>query len=420
VNGSLLIKNLVRAMRERRLLRSVWRAVGGPGTLINFLMHSSLSYVRDYFSSESTVQLSDIRRVKHLVRQESVLSDENLDRLCRSYLLMDQESPKDTESPYFVGGLWEEWKIVHQSKLIRALLNSDYAGLRRLLSFLGIEEASRGISLSGDFARGNTARMFQVNRTNKLLSTYRAIHPYGEIQLYPENWGAFPGALMKNKDGLPGVMIPSGPRLSHNARTLSSMSLAAGALAGEKGKWGPIIEIGGGFGGIAYHIKKETNFSGIYTNIDIPEVLIISAAFLMSVFNSDDIYLHGDSLERKTSSIRLIPHYTMPTVPRDSSSVIFNSHSLTEMNFSTIEEYLMQIERISPAFFLHHNHEYRSEYLVGEKLKRHAVLDEGSLTFENGFFERISRTPEVLTNDGEAYGKLDYWENLYINTNWNQ
>lgn len=108
----------------------------------------------------------------------------------------------------------------------------------------------------------------------------------------------------------------------------------------------------------------------------------------------------------------------MPTLPSTNSSVIFNSHSLTEMNFSSIEEYLRQIERINPMFFLHHNHEHRAKYNVGDELKLHAVIGEGNLQFGKGLFERISRSPEVLTNDGVDFGTLEYWENLYISTNW--
>lgn len=411
------LRNFVRAIQERRLVKSIWRLLREPGTFSHFLFVSLPRYIRNKLSYRNTVRLAEIRSPKDLGNQQYVASDEDLSRLCRSYSQMIQETPKNAESPYFVGGLWEEWKTHHQTQLVRALLAKDFSTLRGLFSNLGVEEASRGISLSGDFARGIYARTLQANRINSLLSTYRAIYPNGQIKLYPKNWGAFPGPLVKNENGSSGVMIPSGPRLSHNAQTLNSLSLAARALTarGRKDGGGDILEIGGGFGGVAYHLYNETDFRGTYTNIDIPEVLIISAAFLFSEFKSENIFLYGDSADRKESPIHLVPHYTMATVPRNTSAVIFNSHSLTEMNFSTIEEYLRQIERISPVFFLHQNHEYGSEYLVAGRPKHHAVIGEGSLRFRDGVFERISRTPEVLTNDGEDFGKLDYWENLYIN-----
>jgi hypothetical protein len=393
--------------------------LASPGTFLHFITISLPHYLSNTLASGITVRISDFRGVKDLENQQLVLSDEALKRLCSSYSQMIQEAPKDPKSPYYVGGLWEEWKTQHQSKLVRALINHEYSSLRRLFSNLGLEDSSLGISLSGDFAKGIFAKTLQANRLNRLLETYRGVRPSGEIQLYPENWGAFPGANMLRKDGQSGVMIPSGPRLSHNARTLSDLSLAAGALkAGTRGM-GNIFEIGGGFGGIAYHLKKEVTFSGTYTNIDIPEVLIISAAFLFSEFGADEVYLYGDSADRKAASIHLLPHYRITTIPEDNASVIFNSHSLTEMNFSTIEEYLRQIERISPAFFLHHNHEHRGTYRVGEELKIHAVIGEGNLTFRDGHFQRISRNPEVLTNDGVDFGMLEYWENLYIRTHWN-
>lgn len=412
------LKNVARSIRERRFVKSVWKVLARQGTFLNFMIISFPHYLNNKFASRSTVRISDIRRVKDLGNQQFSLEEETLKRLCLSYSQMVQDAPKDPKSPYYVGGLWEEWKTQHQSKLVSALIDHDYSSLRHLFSNLGLDDASLGISLSGDFARGMFARTSQANRLNRLLATYRGVRPSSEIQLYPEKWGAFPGAKMFSQDGKSGVMIPSGPRLSHNARTLSALSSAARALTLEN-KRGDIFEIGGGFGGIAYHLRKEVAFSGKYTNIDIPEVLVISAAFLLAEFGSDEVYLYGDYDDRKAASIHLLPHYKMPSIPEDNSSVIFNSHSLTEMNFSTVEEYLRQIERISPAFFLHQNHEHRSMYRVGQTLKRHAVIGEGGLTFKDGHFERISRNPEVLTNDGVDFGTLEYWENLYIRTNRN-
>lgn len=263
------VRDITRAIRERRLLKSIWKVLASPRSLFFFLIISYPKYVHSLIASKNRVRLSDFRNARALVYQEAVLSNEELGRLCNSYSLMIQESPSDPESPYFVGGLWEEWKIQHQSKLVRALLDNDYSSLRRIFSNLGREDASLGISLSGDFASGTFARALQANRLNTLLATYREIRPGSEVQLYPKKWGAFPGPNMLSKEGLPGVMLPSGPRLSHNARTLSSLSSVAGALTRGKDKWGSIIEIGGGFGGIAYHLKKETDFSGTYINLDI-------------------------------------------------------------------------------------------------------------------------------------------------------
>jgi hypothetical protein len=177
----------------------------------------------------------------------------------------------------------------------------------------------------------------------------------------------------------------------------------------------------GGFGGISFHLFQDHNFSGAYIDFDIPEVLTIAAAFLMSTLPEIPIQLYGEPMEKNPTcnkTIVLLPHFELPNFESSGESVVFNSHSLTEMSPETVSEYLKQILRIGPRFFLHMNHEYESEFTAPDgSWQSHVNLNSPKFELPADKYVRISRSPELLTNDGDVYGAFDYWENLYMAVN---
>lgn len=398
-------RRLITFLRNKAVLQEIYRHATGSGTGYFFIVKSLPRYFGDKLRKRAVVTAGEVYRQKRQVPREFPLSSADWSRLCDSYALMKSETPVKATSPYFVGGLWEDWSSVHQPHFARALLGRDFDTLALIFQRIGSDEASKGISLSGDQPANFFESIDKANRLNSYLATYARLYPGKTIAHYPTSWGQFPGALREE-----GVMVPSAPRMSHNAKMLGA--LAESSAGG--GKKSHVLEIGGGFGGVPFHLWRELKFEGRYSNLDIPEVLIISAAFLLSVMPSDRIYLYGDSEKVESRPINLLPHYKLPEVKPGSVDVIFNSHSLSEMNFSTIREYLNQIERIQPLFFLHMNHEYGSHYKVGGGTKAHGVIGADGFDLSEKSFKRIYRGPEVLTNDSLYFGAMDYWENLYI------
>lgn len=373
-----------------------------PGTLFFFLFRSLPLEINLRRRSRGEFRFQQIRL--NIPRSDYCpLEDEDLVRLCNAYEKMSAAAGNiERSSAYFVGGLWEDWRQTHHSSLVQALLNGDLNKLRNLFANMGSEDFTIGISLAGDSVSNQFGRLIQSQRLRTLMENYRRLRPGARVSPYPAAWGTFPGAEV---DG--GVITPSAPRMSHNARLLSELAIAAGGAQS-------ILEIGGGYGGIPFHLRLECDFEGTYTNLDIPEVLIVCAGFLMATVGSEDIYLFGDRTGFGLKPINLLPHYEFPSLEVDSFGVVFNSHSLTEMNYSTVREYLHQIERIRPRFFLHMNHEFGSGYTSGGTHKSHALIGPAGIDFDHNFFQRVHRGPEILTNDGALFGEFDYWENLYL------
>jgi putative sugar O-methyltransferase len=51
----------------------------------------------------------------------------------------------------------------------------------------------------------------------------------------------------------------------------------------------------------------------------------------------------------------LLPNYKLPDLEDKSIDVFYNFHSLSEMEFPTIDEYIQQIGRTTKLHFFHEN-----------------------------------------------------------------
>lgn len=199
--GLVAERRLGKFLTEKSLLREVIRHGFSSGTASFFLFRSLPRYFGDKVGKRALVRVGEVRHQRHQQPGECPLSPMDLNRFCDSYALMKSESPGDSTSPYFVGGLWEGWESDHQSHLVRALRERDLAALGSIFSRIGADEASRGISLSGDQPAGFFGSIDMVNRLNTYLETYSNLYPNGSIARYPADWGLFPGALNSGGGG---------------------------------------------------------------------------------------------------------------------------------------------------------------------------------------------------------------------------
>ena len=124
----------------------------------------------------------------------------------------------------------------------------------------------------------------------------------------------------------------------------------------------PIVaEIGGGFGGMAYYLLKSRK--GIkYINFDLPEILILAQYYLMMAYPEKRFLLNGENnVKRITQEIIdkydviLMPNYKLPELDSTTVDLYINTHSLSEMDLPTVEEYISQITRTCRKYFFHEN-----------------------------------------------------------------
>lgn len=124
-----------------------------------------------------------------------------------------------------------------------------------------------------------------------------------------------------------------------------------------------VIEIGGGFGGLAYHLMRAFDRRLRYVIVDLPESLAFSAIYLTTLFPDLDNRIASESgsisLEA-TPGFTFVPNmdYGRLALGRDADLVV-NTLSLSEMSDPQIEDYCAAVSRWigTRGIFFEQNHQ---------------------------------------------------------------
>jgi hypothetical protein len=143
-----------------------------------------------------------------------------------------------------------------------------------------------------------------------------------------------------------------------------------------------VMELGGGFGGMAYFLVRD-NPHATYIDFDLPEALALASYYLLKAFPDLPIALYGEAdpspATWSRNRIVLMPSFQILSMASKSFDVAFNSYSLAEMSPSTIREYIAEITRCTNGHFLHINH------------NKNCVLSADDFGVENYGFSLIHR-----------------------------
>lgn len=145
-----------------------------------------------------------------------------------------------------------------------------------------------------------------------------------------------------------------------------------------------IVEIGGGFGGTCYWLKKVMGDRvRRYAIVDLPEVNLVQAFFLGSV-HPKQLVLKGETFDGIGSSIQLI-NYTQLDEIRFRPNILINQDSMPEMPETEVLRYLKWASNNLDGLFISFNQETYS--MNGEHLQ--VLVPEAVKRFPR--FRRISR-----------------------------
>ncbi len=178
-------------------------------------------------------------------------------------------------------------------------------------------------------------------------------------------------------------------------------------LKSEKNK---ILELGGGYGKLAYYLLKNIN-NYTYIDLDIPETLTLASYFLSKSFPNKKNLFYG---ERNFNNnilneydLIFLPPWEIETIQDNTVNLAINKNSLGEMNPETARNYIKHIHRTSKYFFSM-NHEYfRNNFNDGKK-----SLINKEYNIDKKFMELI-RYPDFghLTY---TRNKLDFDNNIFF------
>jgi len=181
---------------------------------------------------------------------------------------------------------------------------------------------------------------------------------------------------------------------------------------------GNVLEIGGGFGGIPFHLFRDFNFNRTYFNFDIPYVGLISKYFLTQMFPDKKFLFYGEDDIKNFANYDfvLMPHYMIKELPDNCCELVCNFNSLAEMGNSQIKEYLKQIDRLSTKYFFHVNHRFQAWFKNTDPKKldideNHiADLDKSEYRLPTERWRLLSKNLSNFSNFGD---NINYWEYIF-------
>ena len=119
-----------------------------------------------------------------------------------------------------------------------------------------------------------------------------------------------------------------------------------------------IVEVGGGFGGVAFWLQRMRP-SLRYVTYDFPIVNVIAGYFLLRALPGDRILLADDTFDPRDGQphVAVMPHWRIANEPERGCDIALNQDSLPEMPRETAQGYLRTIDRIVRVGFYSENHE---------------------------------------------------------------
>jgi hypothetical protein len=246
-----------------------------------------------------------------------------------------------------VGGEWKYLNEIKRKTYIDALINND--GEKMLDLFTNFFQTSCGYGImTPSFSEIN-----QYDLKSQILWDLDALFEFGEMDfeddiLYSPPVGAPYGLNIDDK-----IISPDSPRHLYFAQKLLKFNT-------------DILEIGGGYGGLIYFLKK-LGFNNIYFNVDLPETLYIAYYFLRKN-NINCVLVTGENFQIEKGTVYLIPHFLLNKIQEKIHfDTFFNANSLSEMDINYVNQYFNIINKKKPKYILHSN----SNFLVFPNSERH-------------------------------------------------
>lgn len=317
----------------------------------------------------------------------------NIERIVDAY----GAAMRDLKRPelYYATNEWLPIYRKHLEPLILALKEKDVTNVAALLTQFFRNNISLGFAglpkMQQRFFLKPPSMYWKLLYVNDLLHRWRLLQ-----ELVP---GVKPIDLQVNDIGNGYGFYVDGSFVPANAEYHYYYAETIRALVSHENS-PTVLELGGGFGGMARYLLRGGNTNGIrYVGLDLPEALAISSFFLMHSFPEKKICLYGESREQD-SEVVLWPSFMIEDVAKDDGLIdlVFNSYSLAEMGDAAVDNYIKHILEMDPSLIYHVNHTRNS--------RRNSVK-----FFSSGRYTRLAMT-KARWNEGNTVTSDEY-EFLY-------
>lgn len=343
----------------------------------------------------------DLAAVDEGFSDRSIMQDDRaiLDRVIAAYRASKQAQA--------VAPSWcqvgNEWLPIYERQLgsvMTALQQGDTAALQAIYGDFWRHSCSAGL-VGLCFDMQSRFLGAQISGADRRLFLRDTLHRY-------RLWKTLLGRTHTVRDlDSPIIGNPYGYRLEgefvkSGADYLHYYSVAIARLLRDTAGRKVVMELGGGYGGMAYYLMRDTP-NCTYVDFDLPENMALTAYYLLKALPERKVLLYGEgdlgasALEQY--DVVIMPNFEIVRMPDESADLTFNSYSLAEMPSEAIQRYVAEFTRTTSLYLLHINH------------TRHSQVGADAFGIDPQVFDLLYRVPALWN-----YGRnpdMDEYEFLY-------
>jgi hypothetical protein len=282
-----------------------------------------------------------------------------LERICTSYNAAAKRQHFAPQT-YRPTDWWEQQRKWSLPPVIQALATHDVTALGRMYRNFYRDPCSAGLIVPQDLSKnyfGGEVKDFH-RRLYLIDVLYR-------IDYWQARMGSgfalsdLSGPLIGNPFGvvMEGTLVRVGAEYQHYcAHRIAGLLYSSSNVKQGVGQRGMVVEVGGGFGGMAYYLLRDR--PGItYIDFDVPESIALTSYYLLKAFPQLRFLLCGeDELTKEAisrSDVVLMPVSELAAMPVGLADLTFSSHAISDLSEEAMVSYLRSIGNITRDYFLH-------------------------------------------------------------------
>jgi putative sugar O-methyltransferase len=247
---------------------------------------------------------------------------------------------------------WQRVRDQHLGPIIQALTTRDIAAVRKMYSNFFRDSCSAGL-LAAPFGM---SKAYFGGAIKDIHRRFYLSHVLYRLDYWKEQTATnfVLSDLAAPPIGNPFGVLIDGTLLRVGAEYAHYCAYRVGGFLGT-GK-AIVAEIGGGFGGMAYYLLRDTP-KMTYCDFDVPESIALTSYYLLKGFPQLKFLLYGEGELTKDGIARadvvLMPMFTLAAMPPESVNVTFSSHGMSDINQQAMVEYMNNIIRMTRHEFLY-------------------------------------------------------------------
>ena len=281
-------------------------------------------------------------------------SDEDaslLERICAAYIKATEQQSLVKEA-YRAAGWWQSVRKSSLAPVQGALASRDTKALRAMYRNFFRDPCSAGL-IAGPFHEVGTDSRKADSDSYRRFYLSNALHRIDYWKEQTKNrfdLSHLAGPTTGNPFGvaIEGTLVRTGTEYQHYCATRICDLVPA--------QRGVVVEIGGGFGSMAYYLLRDRPKT-TYIDFDVPESIALASYYLLKSLPDLRFLLYGeeDLSEESLSKfdIILMPAFELRRVPAKSVDLSFSSYAMSSFSRQATVEYMDEIVRITRRLILH-------------------------------------------------------------------